>query len=941
MPGIKVIDAGGQEAREATSQEATEGFLQGRFAVQDESVLVGRGHDTGHVPAAELANAIADGWELISDDDAASRRLQKDETGAAGIAQGAVERAAAGATLGLSTLALEAIGVDPKRIKARAEGLGGYGEGIEIVSGLLAGGIGGLGRKAGQEAAEFGARQLIPAAAAEFAGEAAERVGRKLLGEAAETGIARVAQRALPVGARGAVEGFMYGVGAEIDESVMGERGIAVDRLMASGALSAALGGVSELGLRVGIPSIVSGSKKVSAGAIEGVLGAASGAKGSEKLARQIAKAQAIVSSAPAESLENLWRRVLRQDPDVARVMSREGVADVNDEIAGVLKTSIDDLIPSYRETRQIVSSGKLGKVDNLMPSDAGTRMRATMESAQVLDDMTAQISALRSRADEFGDMHRGILQKSEKIMERVAHDLEAGPGGAASMFRALDDAKRSLDDVLAPARKSAKRTGDMVAAETLEQVSAVAGRARKFLMDEEIWGAAGTFQRELNEAISGTFRAVDDSDKLVGRIFRGDAVEMDPGSALGIVRRYGRDIKGAKMGNDLEEVLHAQERIFGVAEKYFDLDAGAAAKIKAARETRERVTRALEEKAELAAIADDWTRIRSAEGGGSPSLTAMSTMGPTVGSALGLGIGGLPGAAIGGIAGGITRPYTTLRTFAALQDMARKMDIKTGTAIDDFLGGTGASVGAGALPGMIDKAATARRAARLGAAQAVAKRPAESAEERHQRLKEALPALAQNPGKLVSSMEPYTWSMKGRADGLASGMLATAANAARFLASKLPTTYTPALGAAELVDPIALAKFDRYAEAVENPVEILEKLGAGTLTQEHTEAIREVYPALYQDVQTRVMNSIAQAAADNRPISFNKRITLGILLNAPTDQSLQPFALRSIQAVHASTVDPAEALRNRPSKVKSGADVNFAGRAETQADRVERGLEG
>jgi hypothetical protein len=144
---------------------------------------------------------------------------------------------------------------------------------------------------------------------------------------------------------------------------------------------------------------------------------------------------------------------------------------------------------------------------------------------------------------------------------------------------------------------------------------------------------------------------------------------------------------------------------------------------------------------------------------------------------------------------------------------------------------------------------------------------------------------------------------------------------AAAFLSSKVPTTYVRPYSKAKLVDPVAAASFTRYLEAVMDPIGALERFAEGRITGETAEAIRVVYPALYADVQRRVVDMLADANAEGREIPYAQRIRMGLLFQTPTDPSLRgPIALE-IQAAIGANFDEPDAAQvmagaNKPDKV-------------------------
>lgn len=136
---------------------------------------------------------------------------------------------------------------------------------------------------------------------------------------------------------------------------------------------------------------------------------------------------------------------------------------------------------------------------------------------------------------------------------------------------------------------------------------------------------------------------------------------------------------------------------------------------------------------------------------------------------------------------------------------------------------------------------------------------------------------------------------------------------AVEFLHNKLPKHIGS--GPAQLLFPkeyeptdMERAQFQRYAQIVEQPLTILEELEAGTMTREHVEALKYVYPEIYKQVQLSVYETIAS----NPDVSYQKKVQLGILLDIPSDESLTGESVLGLQnnfaPAQAQTMGGAEA---------------------------------
>lgn len=133
------------------------------------------------------------------------------------------------------------------------------------------------------------------------------------------------------------------------------------------------------------------------------------------------------------------------------------------------------------------------------------------------------------------------------------------------------------------------------------------------------------------------------------------------------------------------------------------------------------------------------------------------------------------------------------------------------------------------------------------------------------------------------------------------------------------------------------LAKFERYLQAVEAPLSVLDDLESGNLTREHVEALQVVYPQLYSSIRDAVLENVK----NDSKLSYNKKVQLGILLGASTDESMTPDSIRQLQENFIQQDEPGQEAAVKPT-VAGASKVDFSNRAMTVNQQVvgRRGLE-
>lgn len=175
------------------------------------------------------------------------------------------------------------------------------------------------------------------------------------------------------------------------------------------------------------------------------------------------------------------------------------------------------------------------------------------------------------------------------------------------------------------------------------------------------------------------------------------------------------------------------------------------------------------------------------------------------------------------------------------------------------------------------------------------------------------------------------------------------AVTAIQFLQSKIPKRPYEAVFPSDIQKPyepssMELAKFERYVQVVDNPLSVLQDLEAGTLTQEHVEALRVVYPNLYSRIKQEVLSNLANKPEGEVP--YRKKVQISILFQVPVDGSLTGRAISGLQSQFADARQAeltgsqgGQTARNPTSKVDP-KDAASKEASDTQAFQMRRNAE-
>jgi hypothetical protein len=193
---------------------------------------------------------------------------------------------------------------------------------------------------------------------------------------------------------------------------------------------------------------------------------------------------------------------------------------------------------------------------------------------------------------------------------------------------------------------------------------------------------------------------------------------------------------------------------------------------------------------------------------------------------------------------------------------------------------------------------------------------------------------LISNPEKLQETVARRTIHLNNVAPETTNAAVVTAVKGLQFLNSKMPKPTTDVsssnLFTKREFEPseLQLSKFERYVQAVENPMSAVEDLKDGTLTREASEAIQVVYPNLFAKMQEQVIEMVQDP---NVKVDYNKRLQLGILMDIPTDSSLMPANIANLQ----NNIMFQEAEQPSSATAAKAENISIADRRETKANKI------
>lgn len=869
------------------------------------------------VPQEEVRDKFLQGWLPASPDQVRDAKLQEKYDSPWEVTKAAGAGVARGLTLGLSDLALTKSGLASPETLAEQKEYAPIASGVGELAGAIAPAVltGGAGAVAGGAAKTAGksalrtALEVSPAGLATRAGVAVERGIAEGLGAEAASGFGRqLLARTAAEGAGSAVQGSFFGLGSTISEDALGDPNVVGPSAAAQIGLASLMG----FGL----------------GAAGGALGAA------------LPRAIGAVDEAVGKKLTSLRDRVVEGMPRLNAVAT-----------GGANQPEVEFLWKNYR-----LATDKLGKTrlaqstreygDELIALDATVNRAAdgavkeTVErtlNAQVpREAAVAEATRLANKLDAeilAAEALPGLRSsKTINAMRDISEDVRAKLSGevglakpAAELYNGLQSVKRALSSLeqwnkaaldLAPFERDA-----------LKHVGAARSLIKDSLHDPAVWGDAGAKMAAVDEARSAAMAARDallknkDGYHLLIKGARGETDRINVQS-LETWLSHMAEGKGQETGKLFQDYLDSMKNKVDVFKQHFttgsmsDID-------RVAFDSAVNKTGEMAEQIRKVGLATQYMKTLD-----SPGLFSGSGIGPFgIGYALGapMGMGATAGSALA-----ILHSVHHLATSAPAA-------IKALTAIEAAAQATSKaikSLASTAVRGGVKAGRVTRGEAAAGIAKSFGWDTARALKA-YAKSTEEINRLANEPDRLHDRLTQLTDGVGTHAPQVSQAIQITGARAVAFLSSKIQKPQKAGPLAPETQPSRAeIAKFNRYLEAVEDPVSVLKAVAAGTATKEGVEAVKAVYPEM-ADAMTQEL--LAAVVKNKNKVPYQVRRSMSLFLGQDLDGSGRAQVVASNQSVYNNpTANPGSKDENGKPRMAKRAKITLARRMGTAVSDVE-----
>lgn len=793
------------------------------------ATVIGEGGDILDIPAADLQNALRQGYAPATPEQLKEYDLQQKygeglgnelRAGAEGVARGVIPGA---------DLIQVGLGVDPEGLKerqARSSAAATVGEVLGTV-GSVASGVG-------------------PAAWIAKGGQAVTKGVLKAAGTSTVSSLAaRAAAKAGATAAGSALEGMIFEAGHLVNEAALGDPKQVAEKAIAQLGLAALMGGA--LGGVLG-----TAEELIPAG-----ITAAKDATG--KLAR-----------GARDKFEELYPKGLASvggtdEAVTTELLRRRGASAVDYD--QMLKDTVESLDEQHGAIKKAIKEAPRSKESELLTSTANDQA-AIGEFAKIRGEIKTLTKQMVDEPDLFPARFRRKLQLIDEGIERDIGKM----GKASDVFARADQLKKQLYD-LAPSAKKVEGADELAH----NAINDLRKRVQGTLEDPAIFAAAGDRQAIYNAKFSEYKSAQDDFFERFGVDTRGPngkkVKRINPKKIISFLKQED-EATGAVNADVFDRYQQASKALIDELETTSRNVPGTSFDRKAIDSVFNKSGAALQ------AAREEQAFQRAVKGIGSNAVGDVSA--EIAGGVL-AGGGGLAAVKAFQFA---KDPRRVAKALGALERLGQQ----TEKAIDL---GAKALVRGGVRAGRV---LTGPGAARMV--------DSKTFNERVDRVN----ALSNNPDLMHETISKASDPAYEHAPQTAGALSISQVLAIQALTAALPRGKKKTLlGPAWKPSKAEMSGFNRIWNAIDKPTSILDMAAHGTLTSAEVGAVKSAYPALFQQMQTAVLDQIA----DGKSVPYRSRPGIAMILETDVDGTFSPEFIARSQA-HYQAGDQAEPTANK-----------------------------
>jgi hypothetical protein len=736
--------------------------------------------------------------------------------------------------------------------------------------------------------------QFTPAGALMKAGRFAEAaaVGKaaSLLPKSAMA--SAIAKTAVETGGKalgGAIEGLAFGLGQTVSEASLGDPDLTAEKVIGHLGHSAILGGALGAAFNVGsiaLKKTLEKSKKVYQSAYENLIGKT--VAGPEAVAEQAGipgfNAASLGDDLADDVTTTLAKDISEEQAQAAgQPVFEPGIltkklAKISSATSGVPEEEILEKFAAEMDPKRIVltTAEKDAKVkqfgDNIQQIyETGKKLTKSLNKnvrpqemqnllqdvgiekplQQLADTYSGLDAAIQTMGKEPEIYSKGIVRKLDLLRERLDRNVQTGYKNAYEVYNEIKTVRQKLDDLQQFDKAVIK---NMAEADAINEfVSPLATQLRRGLEDKNIWGEAGARQAAFNQRYSAYLNWNKALEKnLMTKVQLGTGrpvMEINPtrvNTMFNQVNDYRSKIPSRTASNFLKSFRELLEQ------------------------ADESIKNAPSSKMDIGAIKDFTNKLSddavNAKQYVSDAFGGYGFFRDLMDAAKSGGLGGMAAQ----IGTSFTNPDNLVRGLSKIEKMSKSTEKVMERAKVIFEKAKTPTKGIGV---MWDSMSPTERT------------------DQYKKYIEKLKNLTDVPDYMLDQLENATSETFEAAPKITQGIQMALVRGTSFLLSKVPqpidqslldTPYEPSQ--AEMLT------FGRYAAIVENPIVALDQLENNSVPKETIETLNNVYPALYAQLKTQILEGLTDKLEKGKVnVPYQRRVVLSRFLDMPLDSSFKP----------------------------------------------------
>lgn len=532
----------------------------------------------------------------------------------------------------------------------------------------------------------------------------------------------------------------------------------------------------------------------------------------------------------------------------------------------------------AYDETGARLPNVKDQAIEKLVPEKNPVIQDKAV--TELSNSIASKLEEMKADKDTYLPKFTKALESDFSKWQEVASNPEAT---SSDIFKATEDLKRTLQT---RSKIGIPIDNSNPAYDSINSFKKLASDLRKSLENEEVWGQAGKFQKETNQAFSEFQKPLKDFNRSFATKV-GDEYKIDPDKVQTYLNQASKE-KGSIKGEKLQNYLDA-------ADKYRDAINNAHESIGIAGPFEAKSSESVIMNHKLgsgAKAADSIVKTIMEHGAGESA------------GAVGGALAGWPGYMIGKhVAGPI-------------------LDSVMPTLIKPLLGS--AAEGTAFKHALDYVAAFAKGETRINrgvanifkAGKEVLPSHMLPSEKSRNKLDDQLKELSENqePMTQVGGKTGHYLPNHGQA------LSQTAMNALNYINSQRPLeAKVSPLDKKQPIDPLTKQQFNRTLDIAQQPLVVLNHVKEGTLQPKDIEVLNNLYPDLYKKLSSKIITQITNLKSDEI-IPYKTKMGMSLFLGKAMDSSMLPQSIVAAQPIPQQQPQQAQQAPKKPNQASAKA---------------------